>query len=79
MEKTNIGVYIKVNEDNYITEIHSEIFIKDFAGWIKIDEGVGDRYALAKSMYLEKYLIDDDGNYNYKYINDRVVDVSSEV
>ena len=34
-----IKVYIKINENNEIIEINSEIFIDDLTGWIKIDSG----------------------------------------
>lgn len=62
-----IKVYVKVNADGYITEINSEIFIKDFTGWIEIDKGYGDKFSHAQSQYFAKPLINDDGKYNYKY------------
>ena len=34
-----------------------------------IDEGSGDKYAHAQSNYLEKRIYDDQGRYNYKYID----------
>lgn len=64
-----ISVYIKTNSDGYITEVGSDIFIKDFTGWIKIDEGDGDKYAHAQSQYFGKPLVDEFGNYNYKFEN----------
>lgn len=64
-----ISVYIKTNADGYITEVGSDIFIKSLAGWTKIDEGFGDKYAHAQSQYFDKPLIGDDGGYNYKYEN----------
>lgn len=64
-----ISVYIKTNSYGYITEVGSDIFIKDLAGWIKIDEGDGDRYAHAQSQYFDKPLVDEFGNYNYKFEN----------
>ena len=64
-----ISVYIKTNADGYITEVNSDIFIKDLTGWIKIDEGDGDRYAHAQSQYFEKPLVGEFGNYNYKFEN----------
>lgn len=53
IEEQLIGVYVKVNEEGYITDVNSDIFIKDFTGWQKIDEGLGDRYAHAQSQYFE--------------------------
>lgn len=64
-----IGVYIKTNADGYITEVGSDIFIKDLTGWIRIDSGRGDKYAHAQGMYFDKPLINDNGTYNYKYVN----------
>jgi len=61
-----IGVYVKANEEGYVTDVNSDIFIKDFTGWQKIDEGYGDKYAHAQSHYLEKLLIDNDGKYCIK-------------
>lgn len=68
-----IGVYTKINADGYVTEVGSDIFIKDLTGWTKIDEGFGDKYAHAQSQYLDKPLISDNGMYNYKYINGIVI------
>ena len=48
-----IGVYAKYDENGNIKEVNSDIFIIDFTGWTKIDEGFGDRYAHAQSQYLE--------------------------
>lgn len=69
-----IGVYIKVNKNNEIYAVHSDIFITNFEGWIKIDEGAGDKYALAQGNYFDKSLIDDDGYYNYRYENGQVIE-----
>ena len=65
----SIKVYIKVNSNNEVIDINSDIFIKDLTNWVYIDEGFGDKYAHAQSQYLEKGLINEDGRYNYKYIN----------
>ena len=69
-----IKVYAKVNENNEIIDVGSSIFIKDLNGWIKIDEGFGDKYAHAQSQYFDKPLINEDGRYNFKYINGKVVE-----
>lgn len=64
-----IKVYIKVNSNNEVVDINSEIFIKDFTGWIEIDSGFGDKYAHAQSQYLDEPLMSEDGKLNYKYID----------
>jgi hypothetical protein len=71
-----IKVYIKINEENYITEITSSIFLTDTEGWVKIDEGeCGDKYAHAQGNYLDKPIMDAHGRYNYKFIDGEVVEI----
>lgn len=67
-----IKVYIKVNTNNEITDINSEIFIEDINGWICIDEGYGDKYSHAQSQYFDNPIVNDEGKYNYLYINGKV-------
>lgn len=67
-----IKVYIKVNEQYEITEIGSSIFIEDTTDYIEVDEGYGDRYAHAQNNYFDKPLCNEDGTYNYLYINGKV-------
>lgn len=69
-----IKVYIKINSNNEVVEINSEIFIKDLTGWIEIDSGFGDKYAHAQSQYFDKPLIDEEGQYNYKYENGEIIE-----
>ena len=71
-EERGIKVYIRVNENNEVVEINSEIFITDFTGWILIDEGFGDKYAHAQGNYLGENLTDDDGNYKFIYKNGKL-------
>lgn len=66
-EERKIKVYIKVNSANEVTEINSEIFIRDLSGWIFIDEGFGDKYAHAQSHYLPEPIVNENGQYNYIY------------
>lgn len=67
-----VKVYAKVNESYEITEVGSSIFIEDTTGWIKIDEGSGDRYVHAQNNYFEKPLKNENNEYNYLYINGKV-------
>ena len=67
-----IKVYIKVNDKNEVVEVGSNIFIEDTTDWIEIDEGFGDKYAHAQSQYFEKPLINDNGMYSFKYINNKI-------
>ena len=61
-----IGVYVKLNEEGFVTDVNSDIFISNFDGWAKIDEGYGDKFAHAQSNYFETPLIDENGNYVIK-------------
>ena len=68
LEEQGFEVWVRVNEKNEIIEVNSNIFIKDFTGWILIDKNVmGDKGAHAQSHYFNKPLINDDGKFNYKY------------
>lgn len=72
-------VYVSL-QDGYITSINSEIFLseEEMSTMTEIDKGQGDKYAHAQSQYLEKGLADEQGRYNYKYVNSKVVEVAEE-
>ena len=68
-------VYILLDEDNNIIRIEGEYSLpQDLTDWIKIDEGYGDKYNLAQNHYLEKPIIDEFGNYNYKYTDGKITE-----
>ena len=52
--------------------------INDLSAWILIDEGYGDRYNLAQSLYLPKPLTTEEGQLRYKYAEGRIVERSDE-
>lgn len=64
--------------DGYITSINSNIFLsqEEIQAMAEIDQGQGDKYAHAQSQYLEKGLIDEQGRYNYKYVEGKVIEVA---
>ena len=72
-------VYVSL-QDGYITSINSEIFLseEEMSTMTEIDRGQGDRYAHAQSQYLEKELVDEQGRYNYKFVENKVVEVAEE-
>ena len=70
-----IGVYVRINANNEIIKVGSSIFITDLTGWIEIDEGFGDKYAHAQSQYFDKPLMNEDGTYNYKYEDGKVIEI----
>lgn len=69
LEIPKIKVYVKIDNNKVVKEINSSIFIQDLKDWIKVDEGVGDKYSHAQSQYLVKGLTDEKGRCNYKYDN----------
>ena len=70
-------VYVSL-QDGYITSINSEIFLsqEEIQAMTEIDQGQGDKYAHAQSQYLEKGLVDEQGRYNYKFVEGKVVEVA---
>ena len=72
-------VYVSLQE-GYITSINSDIFLseEEKSTMAEIDQGQGDKYAHAQSQYLEKGLVDEQGRYNYKYVEGKVVEVAEE-
>ena len=74
----SIKVYVKVDGNNIITQIDSSIFLFAVEEWIMIDEGVGDKFSHAQGNYFEKGLIDSKGNYNYKLVDNKFVELTEE-
>ena len=70
-------VYIKIDSENRVTAINSEIFISDILGWVEIDNGDGDKFAHAQGNYLPMPLTDENGCYRYKYENGAVCERSA--
>ena len=72
-------VYVSL-QDGYITSINSEIFLsqEEIQTMTEIDRGQGDKYAHAQSQYLEKGLVDEKGRYNYKFVENKVVEVAEK-
>lgn len=61
-----IGVYVKINSEGYVTDINSEIFLDKPEGWVKIDEGYGDKYAHAQNQYFTISLLNEKNEYQIK-------------
>lgn len=80
MEENKIKVYIQIDKDNCITDIDSSIFLQDIKDWIMIDEGYGQKYAHAQNYYFEdkKPLRDTRGRCNYKYVDNKIVELTDE-
>ena len=76
--ENKIKVYIKLDSNKCVTDINSSVFVKNIDGHIEIDEGYGDKYTHAQGNYLEKPLIDFKGRYNYKYVDNNIIELTEE-
>ena len=79
MEKSK--VYVLPDSSGYITRIDGGYTIgniKDFAGWVMIDDGYGDRYNLCQGNYFPQPIITDGGAYRYKLVDGKPVECSPE-
>ena len=71
-------VYIQIDKQYRIITINSSAFIDDTTGWIKIDEGLGDRFHHAQGNYFDKPIYTDDGVPRYKLVDGKAVERTSE-
>lgn len=83
MEEFKYEVYVKLDTNNCIISIESDLTLKDTTGYVQIDEGLGDKYSHAQGNYFdvkngEKPLRDSRGRCNYKYVNNEVVELTDE-
>jgi len=65
-------VYIQIDSSNHVIAVNSDAFLTDLTNWIKIDEGIGDKYHHAQGNYFDKPLINMNGTHNYVYENNVV-------
>ena len=71
-------VYIKIDSENRVTAVKSEIFISDTSGWVEIDNGDGDRFTHAQGNYLPKPITDENGVYRFKFENGAICERSED-
>lgn len=72
------SVYVKTDENNRITAINSDAFLSSLDGWVKIDEGNGDKFHHAQGNYLPGPLTDNRGVYRYKLVDGKAVERTQE-
>ena len=71
-------VYVKFDNNGYITAVNSSDFLTDVFGWVEIDYGYGDKYYHAQGNYFKNPIITDRGAYRYKLIAGKPVACSAE-
>lgn len=64
------NVLVKADEKDRIIDVNSTGFIEDDSGWIKIDEGTGDRFYHAQGNYFPKPKFDERGIPRYAHVPD---------
>lgn len=74
----NYKVFIKINANKEITAVNSSEFLSDTEGWIEIDSGIGDKYHHAQNNYFNNPLTDENGLYNYKFVDGAVIERTNE-
>lgn len=65
----NYIVYIKTDEQNRIININSSAFLDNTESWIKIDEGLGDKYHHAQGNYFDEPIYTTEGIPRYKLVD----------
>ena len=71
-------VYVLCDSENRVLRLEGEYSLPaDLAGWIKIDEGYGDKFSLAQSHYCAKPLYDG-AVLRYKLVDGKVVERTAE-
>lgn len=71
-------VYVKPNENGYITAVNSSAFLADTTGWTKIGQGHGDKYHHAQGNYFPEPVTTDGGAYRYKLVDNMPVECTAE-
>ena len=77
METAPYIVYVKTDDQNRITAIHSDAFLKDTCGWTEIDRGYTQRHHHAQGNYLDKMIADDRGIWRYRLADGKAVERSA--
>lgn len=71
-------VYVKTNENGYITAINSSEFLSDTTDWTEIDSGYGDKYHHAQGNYFPQPIMTESGVYRYKLVDGAPVECTAE-
>lgn len=78
MQTPKSRVYVLCDSESRILRLEGEYSLPaDLTGWMKIDEGYGDRFSLAQSHYLDKPLYDG-AVPRYKLVDGKVVERTAE-
>ena len=71
-------VYVKPNENGYITAVNSSAFLPDTTGWMEIDRGYGDKFHHAQGNYFQESISIMSGAYRYKLVDGVPMECTAE-
>lgn len=71
-------VYVKPNENSYITAVNSSAFLTDTTDWMEIDRGYGDKYHHAQGNFFPEPILTDGGAYRYKLVDGKPMECTAE-
>lgn len=71
-------VYVKTNENSYITAVDSSAFLTDTTGWTEIDRGSGDKYHHAQGNYFPEPIVTMGSAYRYKLVDGNAMECTPE-
>lgn len=63
------GVHVQTDGEGRIIAVNSDAFIPYLDGWVKIDEGYGDKYHHAQGNYFPLHIRDERGICRYKLVD----------
>lgn len=69
IEMQPYGVYIQTDDQSRIIAVNSDAFLTSLDGWVKIDEGYGDKYHHAQGNYFPLPIRDERGICCYKLVD----------
>ena len=74
-EKMTNKIYARLNEDNIVVKLFSNVFETPLETDLMVEEGNEDYHA---HVHLKYQLMDMNGDYNYKFENEKMVELTDE-
>lgn len=75
METMTNKIYARLNEENVVIKLFSSVFEQPVEGDKLVEEGNEDYHA---HVHLKYQLVDMNGNYNYKFEDEKMVKLTEE-
>ena len=75
MEQITNKIYARLNKNNIVIKLFSSVFEQPIESDKLVEEGNEDYHA---HVHLKYQLIDMNGNYNYKFVDDKMVGLTEE-